>query len=425
MVGRLRRVPGWKLFGDRRFRLLWSGASLSMLADQAFLVALTWLVLRVAGSGVQLGIVLAVAAIPGTVLMPLGGVLSDRFSPAPVLLLASVARALLLGILAVLVFSDATRLWHIYFLASALSAMDALYYPASMSVVPTVVEKARLGAANALAQGAEQISGIAGPMIAAAAVTLLGLGSGFAANALLFFGAACMFAGLMRVTRSQTVKENAASSGQGSTSDAEEPADRAGAMTDLLQGLRYAWRDPIIRTILLILVGINAAMVGPLYVGGATLAQRQLGGVGAFGALVAAASLGALIGSLIAGSIGRIPRRGLAVLGITASLGLGVASIGFASSVLVAAMVAFGIGGAASFLAVINVSWLQERSQPELTGRVMGLAMFAAVSLDPISFALAGALVELNLKAVFLGGGLLLVLTALLGTTSRAFRESD
>jgi MFS family permease len=211
----------------------------------------------------------------------------------------------------------------------------------------------------------------------------------------------------------------------GSTPEGEEHAGSQSVLTDLLVGLRYAWRDPIIRTILLVLVGINAAMMGPLYVGGATLAQRELGGVGAFGVLVAAASAGALLGSLIAGSITRVRRRGIAVLVLTASLGLEVAAFCLVTNLAVAIMLALAIGASASFLAVINISWLQERAEPGLTGRVMSLAVLATMALDPISFALAGVLVEVNLKATFVGAGALLLLTAMLGATNRAMRVAD
>ncbi len=400
-----------------------------MLADQAFLVALTWLVLRVAGSGVELGTVLAVASIPGIILMPVGGVISDRFSPTSVLLLSSVVRALLLSGLTVLILLDATRLWHVYVLAGGLSAMDALYYPASMSVIPAVVDKDRLGAANALVQGAEQVSGIAGPMIAASTVAFLGIGSSFGTNALMFFAAAVVFVFMIRATGSPMVEGAAGGSMVESESvlAPEDPESRmgTGALTELLAGVRHAWQDPIIRTILLILVGINAAMMGPLYVGGATLAESQLGGVGAFGTLVAAASAGAVLGSLGAGSIERVHKRGLAVLALTAALGLEVAAFGFVSNLPTATTLALAIGGTASFLGVINISWLQERSEPELTGRVMSLALLATVALDPVSFALAGILVEVNLRAMFLGAGVLLLLTSAFGASTRTMRDSD
>jgi MFS family permease len=121
-----------------------------MLADQAFLVALTWLVLRVAGSDAELGAVLAVASVPGAVLMPLGGVLSDRSLPVLIMICTSVGRVLLLTLLAGLIMTDVIQLWHVYVISAGLSTLDALYYPASMAIVPTLLNQDRLGAANVL-----------------------------------------------------------------------------------------------------------------------------------------------------------------------------------------------------------------------------------------------------------------------------------
>ncbi len=87
-----------------RFRRLFVGEGVAVLADQMLLVALTLLALRMAGPGFALGSVLAVAAVPGALLMPLGGWVSDRFSPAGVLLLCGVGRALLASALASIVF---------------------------------------------------------------------------------------------------------------------------------------------------------------------------------------------------------------------------------------------------------------------------------------------------------------------------------
>jgi MFS family permease len=417
-VVRVRELPLWKPFQTRPFRLLWAGTGLSMLADQAFLVALTWLVLQVAGPGAGLGAVLAVASVPGTVLTPLGGVMSDRLSPARVMIFASAGRVLLLATLAALILADATRLWHVYLLAGGLSALDALYYPASMAIVPSLVDRERLGAANALAQGVEQISSILGPALAGAMISLLGLGATFGANALLFLVATAIFASVARATNRRP------GAGRAEASDAGDDR-RTGAVTDLLEGARYAWGDPVIRSLLLILAGINVAMVGPLYVGGATLAETRLGGPGAFAALVAFAGAGSLAGAAVAGSAGSLRRRGLLVLAITVLLGVIVGSVAFVPNLPVAAGLAFGIGGAAGFLGVVNISWLQERSEPELTGRVMSLAMFAAVSLDPLSFALAGLLAELGLAVLFLTAGGLLLVTALFGSASVAVRAAD
>ena len=400
----------------RSFRRLWAGAGLSMLADQAFLVALTWLVLRVTGSGAELGLVLAVASIPGTILTPAGGVLSDRYSPALIMIWASAVRVLLLALLTVLIMADTTRIWHVYIIAAGLSALDALYYPASMSIVPTLVDRDRLSAANALTQAAEQVSSIFGPALAGTLLALLGLGASFGATSVLFLIATALFVAVARVAKP---------SGAEVSDVPEEDKGQSGARIEFSEGIRYVWRDGIIRSLLLILLCTNLAMMGPLYVGGAVLAESRLGGAGAFGTLVGAAGVGALIGIVGAGSVSRFRRRGLIELGLTSLLGVIVGAIAFVPNLAAAIALAIAIGATSSFLGVVTVSWLQERTEPALIGRVMSFAMFSAVALDPISFALAGMLVGLNLTAMFLAAGALLLLTAVLGALSHTMREAD
>ena len=400
----------------RSFRRLWAGAGLSMLADQAFLVALTWLVLRVAGSGAELGLVLAVASIPGTILTPAGGVLSDRYSPALIMIWASAVRVLLLALLTVLIMADTTRIWHVYIIAAGLSALDALYYPASMSIVPTLVDRARLNAANALSQAAEQVSSIFGPALAGTLLALLGLGASFGATAVLFLIATALFGAVARAAKP---------SGPQASDVPEEDKGQSGARIELSEGISYVWRDGVIRSLLLILLCTNLAMMGPLYVGGAVLAESRLGGAGAFATLVGAAGAGALIGVVGAGSVSRFRRRGLIELGLTGLLGIIVGAIAFVPNLVAAVALATSIGAISSFLGVITISWLQERAEPRLIGRVMSFAMFYAVALDPISFALAGVLVELDLTAMFLAAGTLLLLTAVLGALSHTMREVD
>ncbi len=409
----LRRLPAlelWEPLKGWSFRRLWAASGLSMLADQAFLVALTWLVLRLTGSGAELGAVLAVAAVPGAVLMPLGGVLSDRASPVTIMIGASVGRVVLLALLAVLILTGEIRLWHVYVISASLSALDALYYPASMAILPALVGRDRLGAANAMIQGVEQASSILGPALAGLLLALAGLGASFGGTALLFLVATALLVTLARAANQVSGPED---------DQADEQNTTGGG---LAEGLRYVVGDPVIRTLLLVVLGTNLAMMGPLYVGGAVLAESRLGGAGAFGTLVAAAGAGSLIGIVGAGSVRRFARRGLIELSLTGVLGLVVASIAFVPNLALAVPIAIAIGATASFLGVVTISWLQERTEPGLLGRVMSLVMFSAVALDPISFALAGVLVEVNLAATFVGAGSLLVLTASLGATSRTMR---
>jgi uncharacterized membrane protein YqjE len=73
VIGRLLGLSLWLPLKDRLFRRLFVGEGVALLADQMFLISLTLLVLEVAGPGAQLGSVLAVASIPGALLMLVGG----------------------------------------------------------------------------------------------------------------------------------------------------------------------------------------------------------------------------------------------------------------------------------------------------------------------------------------------------------------
>jgi MFS family permease len=87
----------------RNFRLLIAGQMVSTIGDMFYAVALPWFVLSSGGTPSDLGIVLAAYGIPRAGFVLLGGALSDRLQPRRLMLLADIARALLVGGLAAIV----------------------------------------------------------------------------------------------------------------------------------------------------------------------------------------------------------------------------------------------------------------------------------------------------------------------------------
>ena len=96
----------------RDFRLLWIGEGISLLGNQFHFIALSWLTLQLTGSGLALGSVLMVGAIPRAILMLFGGVLSDKYSPRRIILISNLSRATVVGIIAFIIFFDIVELWH-------------------------------------------------------------------------------------------------------------------------------------------------------------------------------------------------------------------------------------------------------------------------------------------------------------------------
>src|SRR3954468_6071850 len=100
----------------RHFRNLWLGSTVSYIGDQFYLVALPWLVLELTGSGLAVGSMLMVAAVPRAVLMLMGGAVTDRSAPRNILLFTTWARTVLVAMVTLLAWLHWVQLWHLYIL---------------------------------------------------------------------------------------------------------------------------------------------------------------------------------------------------------------------------------------------------------------------------------------------------------------------
>jgi MFS family permease len=407
--------PGPRLlrpFGIRDFRLLFSGETVSVLGDQFHFVALAWLALQLTGSGLALGTVLMTAAVPRAVFMLLGGAFSDRFSPRTLMLLSNAIRGVVVAVVAALVLTGTAQLWHLYVLAAIFGIVDAFFYPALNTIVPMLIPERQLAPANALVQGSQQVMGLIGPAVAGVMVAAVQTGPAFAIDAA-SFGIAAAALLLIRGGRRRPA----------ATADRPRPA-LLGSIGD---GVRAAWADPGVRSVVVLTAAFNGEFTGPVSVGLAWLADnRFVGGSAAFGFLFAAWGAGAVLGAITGGSIHRLPRMGTVVLVLAILLGIGLGLIGIAPSVPVALAIIGPMGAIGGFLNVQIIAWLQARVPEERLGRVMSLVMLGSVGLAPVSLALAGALIDLGaVTATFLGAGAIVVAASLAGFVWGVPRHMD
>lgn len=389
------------------FRMVWLGETVSMLGDQFYLVALPWLALALTGSSLALGLVLMAAAIPRAALMLVGGALSDRYEPRTIMVVSSAARAVLVGVLALLVWTDAVQLWHLYVLGAGFGAADAFFQPAALALVPRLVPQDRLEASNALVMGSMAVTGMIGPAIAGVSIAATGTALGFGIDAVTFAFAVVT---LLLVRRPPV--------------SASQPTERATAGTfgAIVAGLRYASADAQIRTVLLAVTVINLAVVGPFFVGLPVLVESFDSGPMAYGIVLSAFGGAALLGAITAGSLGTRARMSLVIPATSAGLAFGMILIGLAPNVWATALAAVPLGAGVGVLQVSGMAWLQRGSDPAYLGRVMSLAMFAIMGLTPLSYALAGAVAESGLAILFVGSGAGMVVLAAATLMSRVWQ---
>src|SRR5690242_9924697 len=122
----------------RNFRLLIAGQMVSTIGDMFYAVALPWFVLSSGGTPRDLGIVLAAYGIPRAGSVLLGGMLSDKVQPRLMMLVADIARALLVGGLAAIVLLDLHTLWILCAIAAPLGLFEGIFLPASMAILPSI-----------------------------------------------------------------------------------------------------------------------------------------------------------------------------------------------------------------------------------------------------------------------------------------------
>ncbi len=393
-------------------RNLWLGSLISLLGDQFYLVAVPWLVLQLTGSGLALGTVLMTTAVPRAVLMLAGGAVTDRFSARRVLIVSTMARAILVGAVALLIWLGVIHLWHLYILTFAFGVADAFSLPAGPALIPTLVEERQLGAANALMQGAATVAQMAGPAPAGLMIRAWGIAAALFFDAVSFLG---VIVALWRIPEP-------ARAAAGVTIDG---AARPSVLHSIAEGLRAVRDDPPLRTLMALNAALYLMIYGPIIVGLAAAAKFRFGSAAAFGSCVAFLSGGMLVGVVTGGQVKKPRRRGLQFIGMSALCGATLVGVGLVLKLgaVLALLVVMGAG--VGFVSVQFNSWVQVRVDRSLLGRVNSVLLFSAVGLIPVSYAAAGVLAQWSLEGLFLGAGGALIAMSLLALTSRSARAID
>ncbi len=412
----IKKVPLLSPLSKRNFRLLWIGESISLLGDQFHFIALSWLTLQITGSGLALGTVLMVGAIPRAVFMLFGGALSDRISPRKIMITSNISRAIVVAIVAFMVLFEVVELWHLYILSIAFGTADSFFHPAFNALIPRVVDKDKLEAGNAILRGTHELSFLIGSAPAGLLISAVGIDLAFGIDSISFVLAAIMLS-MMTSTKGKAVfsaDEYHISS---------KPIRIKNIISDVLEGLKYAFCKPAFRSLIIAIAVIDFCFAGPIDVGLAWLSDnRFVGGATAFGIVLSSFGGGAVIGTIIAGIV-KFKKRGLLLAFIGAALGIGLGILGIVPNVLAAVMLSIPMGIGVGVFNILLISWFQAEAPSHMIGRIMSLLMFASVGVMPFSFAIAGVLVDIYAPIMFAVAGGITLLACLYLCTVRAVRQ--
>ncbi|KKW19900.1 MAG: Major facilitator family transporter, partial [Parcubacteria group bacterium GW2011_GWA2_51_10] len=176
----------------RNYRLYYWGQAISMSGSWMQTVALGWLALQLSGSGVQLGIVVALQFLPILLLGPWGGVIADRFDKRKTLLYTQIGFSTLALLMSVLVFTDLVAVWMLYVFALTFGFVKMFYEPVRQTFLYEMVDSQYLKNAISLNAALNNLARVIGPSIGGFLILGAGIAFCFAVNAVAQLGVIAM-----------------------------------------------------------------------------------------------------------------------------------------------------------------------------------------------------------------------------------------
>jgi len=362
----------------RNYRLFFAGQVISVSGTWMQNISLAWLVVTLTDSPIAVGALAFCRFAPFTVFGLFAGVVADRLDNRRLVIGTQTASMIVSAALTVMVLTDSATVPLVYALALAGGTALVFDAPGRHALTFQMVGRDELPNAVALNASLFNASRVVGPAVAGVVIAWVGVGACFLLNTISFLA---VLAGLLLMRVEELVP-------------VERPEERPTLFGGIREGLTYAVHEPRVRTVLIVVaivstVGFNFHVILPL------LASDTLHtGPEVFGLLSAAFGGGALVGALLAATLGRASWK-LFLLGLATFSG-SLVLLAPVTDVLVAAALLFVTGIAFTLWTSQGNSILQLGAPDHLRGRVVSLFLFAFAGLAPLGGLLAGWLVAVG-----------------------------
>lgn len=339
-------------------------------------VAQAWFILTLTHSAVAVGILAVCQFGPYGLFGLFGGVIADRLDQRRALIVTQAAFTASAASLAILTLTGHAAVWEVFLLAGVNGTVQILDTPVRQSFTIQMVGRDELPNAIALNSSLFNASRAIGPAVGGVIIAVAGVGLCFLINALSFLAVIGALL-LMRTDQLYPVGRD---------------ERRVSLLRGVGEGLQYAWRTPVIRTVLMMMlvistIGINFNVLLPVLA-----ARTLLSGPEIYGLLSAAFGIGALFGALTSASMSRASARALLIGATIFSAGeLVLAPL---HVVWTAAPALVVVGFAFSLYASQSNSALQLEVPDRLRGRVLSLYGYVFFGTAPLGGLLTGWLAQ-------------------------------
>jgi MFS family permease len=381
-----------RAFRHRNYRLFFVGQTIALNGTWMTLAALGWLLFRLTGDPLKLGLMAFFMQAPTFFLTALGGVLVDHASRRKIILYSQMVNGLTVATLAYLTFSEQVVVWQVLSACALLGVVKAFELPARQALVADLVEKNE-DLSNAIGLNASIFHGarMVGPMIAGGLIIpFFGEGMCFLVHAVAYIGAMRCFILI------QPKAKTASASGKS-------------FVGELVDGFRYTFGYAPVRALVLLVaaVAFSAMPYGTLL---PVFAESVLGGNSStYGQLLGAGGLGALVASIMLASRPSILGMGRVIGFSTLVWGLTLIMFAFSTTLWWSLLLLFVIGWSGINVMVGSNMIIQMLVEDHLRGRVMSLHGMVFMGALPLGSLCLG-------KAASLFGAPISIAAAAIGT---------
>ncbi len=368
----------------KQFLKYWLGSFTSVGATQLQVMGLGWLVYELSDSSLMLGYLGAAAGLPAIVTTLFGGALADQIDKRMLLIVTSVLTAVLLALLAYLDWAETVQVWHVIAIVAMISVITGFDWPARQAIFPALIDREDMMSAVALTTVIWQATRMVMPALG-------GLIIAISDTWLLFAFCSAGFFLMFLILLDLKVAPSPAPSQQSTVSQ-------------IVEGIRFIITDRNF----LILISLSYAVFFfassyipqmPAFAGMLNIDEKG------YGYLLSITGVGAVVGTVISGTLQGSHRLGLAMLlsGLTFCgfiyLFALVCWLGVPGAFYFALGILFSASIFSSIFMITTTTVLQLEVPDRLRGRVMG---FHGISynLFPLGALLVGAIAEVSNPSV-------------------------
>lgn len=398
-------MPTFRAWRYPNFRWFWGSAAGQAVGQGMQFLALGWLVLERTDSVAQLGLVIFFYGIPNLTLVLLGGIIADRIDRRALLLVTQGGVTVIILMVATLTLLDLVAVGHIYAAAFLLGTCHAVNMPTRLAIVVNLVGREDIMNAVTLNSAVLNTGRVVGPAVAGGVIELLGIAASLYLNALCYL----LSVGFLLLIKGV---------------EQTRPARRANPLRDLLAGLDYFRKTPVVFTIIGMgfafgFFGMPHIQVMPAF------AREALGrGAGEAGLLITAAGVGSLLVNIILASLGNARGKNWLLLGFILTFAVSLFIFAWSQWYWLSWIILLFVGMGSNGYISLGTTILQLTVSPELQGRVMSLWYVSAGFMFIGSLPMALVAERISWPAALAGGAALcLACTLIMGVWRPTLRQ--